>query len=159
MRRIIQQLIDDLDGSSADETVSFGLDGRDYTIDLSTKNAYVLRTALDLYVEHGQRVSTRIGGRSAARPSVVAATSKIVRDERDQVRRWAQEQGLSVAPRGRISQSILDRYAERDQTRPAAVPTETGTRPSKRAAALDDPAAGKKRFNHRSAKKKTTVGD
>ena len=39
-------LVDDLDGSDAVETVSFGLDGSQYEIDLSKKNAEVLRKAL-----------------------------------------------------------------------------------------------------------------
>jgi Lsr2 len=31
-------LVDDLDGSAAQETVSFGLDGRQYDVDLSAAN-------------------------------------------------------------------------------------------------------------------------
>ena len=38
-------LVDDLNGSKADGTVSFGLDGKSYEIDLSTKNAEKLRGA------------------------------------------------------------------------------------------------------------------
>jgi len=39
-------LEDDLDGGDATETVSFGLDGRSYEIDLNDKNAGKLRKAL-----------------------------------------------------------------------------------------------------------------
>jgi nucleoid-associated protein Lsr2 len=38
------------DGTDADRTVEFGLDGVNYTIDLSDKNAGKLRKALDPYV-------------------------------------------------------------------------------------------------------------
>ena len=38
-QRVHIVLEDDLDGSTADETVSFGLDGASYEIDLSKKNA------------------------------------------------------------------------------------------------------------------------
>jgi hypothetical protein len=38
-RRTVVMLTDDLDGSEATETVRFGLDGRDYEVDLSKKNA------------------------------------------------------------------------------------------------------------------------
>jgi hypothetical protein len=39
-------LIDDLDGSEAEGTVLFGLDGTQYEIDLSTGHAKELRAAL-----------------------------------------------------------------------------------------------------------------
>ena len=45
-------LVDDIDGSDAEETVSFALDGRDYEIDLSKKNAARLREVLAPYVGH-----------------------------------------------------------------------------------------------------------
>ena len=48
-QRIHVTLIDDLDNTSeADETVRFGLDGKEYSIDLSKKNAKALRDALAL---------------------------------------------------------------------------------------------------------------
>ena len=40
------RLVDDLDGEAADETVEFGIDGRNYEIDLSKENAGRLRDAL-----------------------------------------------------------------------------------------------------------------
>ena len=46
-------LEDDLDGSPATETVSFGLDGKTYEIDLNDKNAGKLRDALAQYVGAG----------------------------------------------------------------------------------------------------------
>ena len=38
-KQVITLLTDDLDGGEADRTVEFGLDGVNYTIDLSEKNA------------------------------------------------------------------------------------------------------------------------
>jgi nucleoid-associated protein Lsr2 len=43
-------LIDDLDGSEADATVRFGLDGVEYEIDLSAEHAEELRTTLAPFV-------------------------------------------------------------------------------------------------------------
>ena len=60
-RETFTKLIDDLDGGEAHETVKFGLDGHQYEIDLSTKNAKKLRSELATFVEHGNRVSTRAG--------------------------------------------------------------------------------------------------
>jgi hypothetical protein len=69
-RRVVE-LIDDLDGKVLDhaETVTFGLDGVDYEIDLSDKNAAKLRGALAPYVAAGRAKSgRRSGGRSGRRP-------------------------------------------------------------------------------------------
>jgi hypothetical protein len=52
-------LVDDLDGSEATESVSFGLDGTSYEIDLSEENAAQLRDALAPYVGHGRKVGAR----------------------------------------------------------------------------------------------------
>jgi Lsr2 len=47
------RFIDDLDGSEAAGTITFGLDGRTYEIDLSDENADKLRHALAPYLEQG----------------------------------------------------------------------------------------------------------
>jgi hypothetical protein len=103
------KLIDDLDGSEAHETVKFGLDGYSFEIDLSTKNANKLRSALAAYVEGGTRVSGRgsSGGRVAARGRGGAAAE---REQNKAIRTWAKRKGLAVAPRGRIKQEIVDQY-------------------------------------------------
>ena len=57
MAQKVQALfVDDLDGSEAEGTVRFGLDGTDYEIDLNAKNARQLRDALARYVAAGRRV-------------------------------------------------------------------------------------------------------
>src|SRR6202162_2467517 len=50
-------LVDDLDGGEATETVSFGLDGSSFEIDLSSANADKIRKELALYIEHARKVS------------------------------------------------------------------------------------------------------
>jgi hypothetical protein len=103
----IVQLVDDLDGSEAHETVKFGLDGFMYEIDLSNKNAAKLRNALQPYVEHGTRISGRAasGGRGGARRPAVAE-----REQNKAIRAWAMRKGLDVAPRGRIRAEIIEQY-------------------------------------------------
>ena len=87
-------LIDDLDGSSADETVNFGLDGAAYEIDLSSANADLLRKALADYVAAGRRVTaSRLGSRRRS-ASGAAARGERTRHRVD-VRAWAREQRLS----------------------------------------------------------------
>ena len=50
--------IDDIDGSEAEGTVLFGLDGTQYEIDLNTSHAKELRTTLARYIDAGRRVTS-----------------------------------------------------------------------------------------------------
>jgi hypothetical protein len=108
-KEVFTRLIDDLDGGEAAETVTFGLDGYAYQIDLSTKNATKLRNALAAYVESGSRVAgrTSVSPRTSARPRVAASAG---REQNQAIREWAQRKGYDVAPRGRIKQEIVDQY-------------------------------------------------
>lgn len=97
-------LEDDLDGGDASETVTFGLDGVTYEIDLNDKNAAALREALAGYVGAGRRVSGRkSSGSSSARSSS---------GELAKIREWARSNGFEVSDRGRISQKVRDAYAK-----------------------------------------------
>ena len=58
MAQKIQTLfIDDLDGSQAEGTVRFALDGAHYEIDLNAVHAKELRTSLARYTEAGRKVT------------------------------------------------------------------------------------------------------
>jgi hypothetical protein len=100
-QRVHIVLEDDLDGSTADETVTFGLDGASYEIDLSKKNAAKLRDALAGYVAHARRVSSR-GGRRGRRASSGPSPS--------QVRDWARSHGYEVSDRGRVPAEVRAAY-------------------------------------------------
>jgi hypothetical protein len=52
-------LVDDIDGGTADETVTFALDGVSYEIDLTSAHAAELRDALGTWVGHA-RISAEI---------------------------------------------------------------------------------------------------
>src|SRR5687767_12660469 len=91
-RETITRLIDDLDGGEAAETVTFGLDGLFYEIDLSSKNANKLRTALSTYVEHGHRVTGRTSG--AARGPRRRTNGGGDRELNQAIRAWAQKRGM-----------------------------------------------------------------
>ncbi|MGA3214664.1 MAG: Lsr2 family protein [Acidimicrobiales bacterium] len=93
---IVVRLIDDIDGSEADETVSFALDGRAYEIELSRKNAANLRKMLAPYIEKGRtagRPSSPARGRSSGSPRKTAATktllSELSIEEKKRFRAWA----------------------------------------------------------------------
>ncbi len=97
-------LVDDLDGSEASETVSFGLDGSSYEIDLNDDNAAALREALAGYVGHARK--TTGGARRARRATSAASSSSHTKD----VREWAKSQGMDVSERGRISADVQQAY-------------------------------------------------
>jgi len=92
-------LVDDIDGSAAEETVAFALDGKEYEIDLSSKNAQKLRDALAPYVGHARRAaSRRRGGRAGNGPSPA------------DIRAWARDNGFKVPDRGRVSTEVREAY-------------------------------------------------
>jgi hypothetical protein len=53
-RKVTIELIDDLDGTEAGETVAFELDGRSYEIDLSASNADVFRRRMSTYIDQSR---------------------------------------------------------------------------------------------------------
>ena len=93
-------LEDDIDGSPATETVSFGLDGKTYEIDLNDKNAGKLRDALAQYVGAGRSVGgARRGRKSASSATNLGPSAREVRD-------WARSNGFDVPDRGRIPADV-----------------------------------------------------
>jgi hypothetical protein len=108
-KQIITLLTDDLDGGDADRTIEFGLDGVNYTIDLSEKNAGKLRKALDPYLSVASKVGRGgASGRIASRSS--AASSRSNRDQNQAIREWATKNGYEVSERGRIPASIAEAF-------------------------------------------------
>jgi hypothetical protein len=107
-KQIITVLTDDVDGGDADRTVEFGFDGVNYTIDLSEKNIGKLRQALDPYLAAASRVGrTGSSGRIASRPAQPARAN---RDQNQDIREWAANNGHEVSDRGRIPTSIVEAF-------------------------------------------------
>jgi hypothetical protein len=104
-KKISVVINDDLDGSNDAQTVSFGIDGATYEIDLAAKNRGKLEKTLAPFVENGRRVSGRRRQRSASH----ATTS---RQENAAIREWAKSAGLPVSERGRISAETMRLYEE-----------------------------------------------
>ena len=99
-------LVDDLDGSKADEQVEFAVDGRSYEIDLSAANSARLREVLAPYISAARRTGGRRrsgGGTATARPSTD-------REQNQAIREWAVQQGMKISERGRIPSNVLEAY-------------------------------------------------
>src|SRR3712207_1188231 len=107
-QRVNVVLEDDIDKSDAAETVTFGLDGVQYEIDLSEANADRLRDALALYISHGRRAGGRRRGSGGGRTSSAA---KAGGPSAADIRAWARDNGFTVPDRGRVSAEVREAYA------------------------------------------------
>jgi len=100
-------LVDDLDGSPIEDgrggTVRFSIDGANYEIDLSEKNAATLTEALEKYVSAGRRL--RAG--SSSTPTVVKKSDP---QRLKTIREWAGKNGYEVSSRGRVPAEIVEAY-------------------------------------------------
>ena len=98
--KILTTLQDDIDGSDAAETVRFALDGVEWEIDLSERNANRLRNSLNDFIAHGRKVS----GKRGRKPASSSQT------DTKAVRKWAEANGIEVNARGRIPAEVVERY-------------------------------------------------
>ena len=106
-QKIQTLLIDDLDGGEAEATVRFGLDGAEYEIDLSAKNAEAMRKVLEPYVSAARRASGSVArrpGRNGRRAATVAGPDSTA------VREWAKSQGIEVKDRGRVPAELVVKF-------------------------------------------------
>jgi Lsr2 len=108
-KQVITVLTDDLDGGDADRTIEFGLDGINYTIDLSDKNVGKLRKALEPYLTVAAKAG-RINGNSRIASRTAAAPARSNRDQNQAIREWANKNGYEVSERGRIPSSIVEAF-------------------------------------------------
>lgn len=107
-QRVRIELTDDLlgDGTPADETVTFALDGVTYELDLSADNAAKLRDQLGPWTGVARRISGRkaTGGAKRGRAASGSGTPA------NEIRQWARSQGMEVSERGRVSDEVKAAY-------------------------------------------------
>ena len=99
--KVLTTFQDDIDGSNATQTIHFALDGVEYEIDVSDRNANRLRNSLDEFITHGRKV----GGKRTRKKT--ASSGQV---DTKAVRAWAQANGIEVNARGRIPAEIIHRY-------------------------------------------------
>lgn len=111
-QKVLVQLIDDLDGTAAEdvEAVSFGLDGVTYDIDLKKDNAARLRDALADFVASGRRMGGRAKRATSTTRTVVAESR--TKEQTKAIREWAKAKGHDLADRGRIPTSIIEEFEQ-----------------------------------------------
>ena len=108
-------ITDDLDGSSGAQTLTFAIEGTEYTIDLSKKNRTAFEKALKPFVDaartsrstpKGRRASGAVTAKAVAKPRRAAKSSVDLKA----IRAWAIESGLTISDRGRIAADIVEAY-------------------------------------------------
>lgn len=94
----------DLSGKPDAETVSFGLDGKEYAIDLTEQEAAAFRKALDRYVRKARRVSANGKATRSAKVTMIGPEPAVIRE-------WAKREGHTVPTKGRIPAVVREAYA------------------------------------------------
>ena len=103
-QKIQTLLIDDLDGSAAEETVRFGMDGADYEIDLNAGHAQELRMPWPATWVLPGGPAARPGGRRGTRRGPASGLNTT------EVREWAKAQGIEVKDRGRVPAELVVKF-------------------------------------------------
>ena len=101
VRHVVETVLDDIDGSKNAESYTFALNGDEWSIDLSDKNAKKLRGVLEPFITAGTKVGVHKKSRSR---------SKGPRKDLADVRAWGQANGFSVSERGRVPGALLTAY-------------------------------------------------
>ncbi|MBB2915127.1 hypothetical protein FHS43_006447 [Streptosporangium becharense] len=117
-RQQVVTFTDDITGKQADETVSFGLDGTSYEIDLSAKNASKLREALRPF----QSAARKAGSATSRKGRSKGAAN---RERSAEIRAWAKAHGIEVSERGRIGGKVAAAFAAGDPSMAKAEPAKT----------------------------------
>jgi hypothetical protein len=113
-QQVSVKLVDDLDGSDATGTISFGLDGRAYEIDLSKDNAAALRDSLASFIAAARKSagSAAAPRRRAQKMTTISSPPPLPldREQTAAIRAWARRNGHHVSDRGRIAKTVVEAF-------------------------------------------------
>lgn len=107
--RQIIEYVDDIDetpiAEGTGESIQFSVNGVEYEIDLNEKNAKEFHRKLDYYISHASRSARK--SKAAARGR---STTKRDPSQTKAIRDWANANGYTVSPRGRIPVDIEEAF-------------------------------------------------
>jgi hypothetical protein len=104
-------VIDDITGEPGAETVTFGLDGGWYEVDLAPANREKLYSSLADFVANARKVASE--KRKVSKVGPIQSGSGSAKRDRVQtkaIRDWARSNGHQVSDRGRIPDYIQKAY-------------------------------------------------
>ena len=99
-------LIDDINGKPAVETVLWSLDGEDLVMDLTAANAAKFRRRIDVF-----RKASRKAVKQRNKAVEIAAPEPTSKE----IRAWAKANGLSIADKGYIPTRIREAFNNRNE--------------------------------------------
>lgn len=103
VQKVVTELVDDITGDPAVETIMFTVRGVTYEFDASAETAREFDEAFAGYVESARRV-----GKAASSAGHVRGVGRapVDREQTRAIREWAREQGHAVSNRGRIPADV-----------------------------------------------------
>jgi len=111
-QQVPENRVEDVNRSAVAETVTFGLDGRHYRLDLSRQDAATLRDALAPFVAVAR--PSRRGSRNRRRrprgERVPPSPASSDPNRNAAIREWARQHGHKLSKRGPIPASVLQMY-------------------------------------------------
>jgi len=125
--RVIRELVDDIDGTDGDETITFAVNGQVYEIDLSEDNAKKFYEFMGPYVDNGRKMpkgsihtpGRKAAGRAVSAPAPVIPSqpaggsyTRLGRDQNRAIRDWARTQNDlgDIPERGRIPKHVVEAF-------------------------------------------------
>lgn len=106
-------IVDDIDGTADNvTTIQFAFDGTHYEIDLSQANFHKMRDLMQPWIDNARKRPHNTTKRRPTRTDSGTATDDGIRLQ--DVRDWAEAEGIPVSPRGRVAGSIIDAYRNRE---------------------------------------------
>lgn len=101
----VVELVCDVDGSEATQSIPFSIDGVAYEIDVCDTHAEKLRAAVESYATAGRKIPGPAWVGARKRPRTHAD-----RNRAEQIRDRARAAGVPVADRGRIPAHVVQRF-------------------------------------------------
>jgi hypothetical protein len=110
-QKVVREFIDDIDGSVAERTFTFAVDGTSYEIDLSSENIAEFKSAIGGFIESARKVKNTSNSRGQRGTSATNLPKR--RGHLNDVREWARKNGYNVSGRGRVSAEVLAAFENR----------------------------------------------
>ena len=117
-QKVVREFIDDIDGSAAERTFTFAVDGTAYEIDLSSANIAEFKAAIGGFIESARKVKATSNGQRQRGASTIDLRKQ--RERLNEVREWARTKGYSVSNRGRVSAEVLAAFENQGSATAAA---------------------------------------
>lgn len=107
MRETRFVLIDDIDGSPAQETVYFSVGRQQYELDLSEDHLREFNASMERWVDPARKVT----GRRSTKGSASSTPNDALL-----IRAWAKENDIELSERGRIPANVREAYYARSKS-------------------------------------------